>query len=320
MTAALEVVAVTHDFRVAGHALRAVDGVGLAVGEGEALGIVGESGCGKTTLARIMLRLIRPSAGRVRLLGVDVTDLPESRMRSHRRHLQAVFQDPVSSLNPRLTIAAIVAEPLRPLALSRGAMRDRVAEMLSLVGLPADAAARTPDAFSGGQRQRIAIARALAAEPRVVVCDEPTSALDVSVQAQILNLLAELQQRLGLSVVFVSHNLGAVRHLSQRVAVMYLGRIVELGTEAAIFDSPAHPYTMALLAAAPDPAVAASPPRPLAGEVPNPLDRPDGCHFHPRCPRAASRCRNEDPPLVAFADGHAVRCFFPGFFPGFFPE
>jgi oligopeptide/dipeptide ABC transporter ATP-binding protein len=312
MTTALEVIGVTHDFRVGGRALRAVDGVDLAVNQAEALGIVGESGCGKTTLARIMLRLIRPSAGRVRLLGHDVTDLPESRMRQHRRHLQAVFQDPISSLNPRLAIAAIIAEPLRPLGISRSAMRERVAEMLSLVGLPADAALRTPDAFSGGQRQRIAIARALAAEPRVVVCDEPTSSLDVSVQAQILNLLADLQQRLSLAVVFVSHNLGAVRHLSQRVAVMYLGRVVELGTEAAIFDHPAHPYTQALLAVVPDPTSVASPPPPLAGEVPSPLDRPGGCHFHPRCPRAASRCRNEDPPFAPLGERHAVRCFFPG--------
>ena len=312
MTTALEVVGIMHDFRVGGRALRAIEGVDLAVADAEALGIVGESGCGKTTLARIMLKLIRPTAGRVHLLGHDVTDLSESRMRLHRRHLQAVFQDPVSSLNPRLEIAAIIAEPLRPLGFSRRAMRDRVAEMLSLVGLPADAATRTPDAFSGGQRQRIAIARALAAEPRVVVCDEPTSALDVSVQAQILNLLADLQQRLSLSIVFVSHNLGAVRHLSQRVAVMYLGRVVELGTEATIFDHPAHPYTQALLAAVPDPAVVASPPTPLTGDVPSPLDRPSGCHFHPRCPRAASRCRNEDPPLTILADHHAARCFFPG--------
>jgi len=312
MTATLEVVGITHDFRVGGRALRAIDGVDLAVADAEALGIVGESGCGKTTLARIMLKLIRPSAGRVHLLGLDVTDLSESRMRLHRRHLQAVFQDPVSSLNPRLEIAAIIAEPLRPLGFSRKTMRDRVTEMLSLVGLPADAATRTPDAFSGGQRQRIAIARALAAEPQVVVCDEPTSALDVSVQAQILNLLADLQQRLSLSIVFVSHNLGAVRHLSQRVAVMYLGRVVELGTEAAIFDHPAHHYTQALLAAVPDPATVTSPPRPLPGDVPSPLDRPSGCHFHPRCPRAASRCRSEDPALTTFADHHAARCFFPG--------
>jgi oligopeptide/dipeptide ABC transporter ATP-binding protein len=312
MTAALEVVGVTHEFRVEGGLLRAVDEVDLAIDDGEALGIVGESGCGKTTLARIMLRLIRPSAGRVRLLGQDVTTLAETHLRRDRRNLQAVFQDPVSSLNPRLTVAAIIAEPLRPLGLSRKAMRERVAEMLSLVGLPADAATQTPDAFSGGQRQRIAIARALAAEPRVVVCDEPTSALDVSVQAQILNLLADLQQRLGLSVVFVSHNLGAVRHISQRVAVMYLGRVVELGGEADIFDSPAHPYTQGLLAAMPDPMRVASPPPPLAGEIPSALDRPGGCHFHPRCPRAASRCRIEQPAFTEFAKHHTVRCFFPG--------
>jgi oligopeptide/dipeptide ABC transporter ATP-binding protein len=312
MSAALELVGVAHDFLVRGRTLRAVDGVDLSVGAGETLGVVGESGCGKSTLARIMLKLTRPSEGRVRLLGEDVTDLTESAMRPRRRHLQAVFQDPVSSLNPRLTVRDIVAESLRPLGLRRTAMSQRVLSMLEMVGLPADAAGRYPHAFSGGQRQRIAIARALAAEPRVLICDEATSALDVSVQAQILNLLADLQEQLGLAVVFISHNLGAVRHVSHRVAVMYLGRIVEQGPEAAIFDHPAHPYTKALLAAVPDPAPGAAAPVPLPGEVPSPLDRPPGCHLHPRCPRTAPRCATEVPPLVEFAPGHQVRCFYPG--------
>eukprot|EP01035_Chromulina_nebulosa_P010957 gene10956-biopygen9167 len=223
-----------------GRRLRAVDGVDLAVARGETLGIVGESGCGKSTLARLMLRLLPPTAGRIRLGEEDVTGLSEAAMRPRRRMIQAVFQDPVSSLNPRWTVEEIIAEPLR--RAKRAEKAARVRELLALVGLPAEAAGRFPHAFSGGQRQRIAIARALAPAPEVIICDEATSALDVSVQAQILNLLADLQGRLGLSIVFVSHNLGAVRHVSHRVAVMYLGRIVEIGEGDAIFDRPAHPY------------------------------------------------------------------------------
>ena len=315
MTRALAVQGIVHDFAVGGRRLRAVDGVDLHVDTGETLGIVGESGCGKTTLARIMLKLTAPSAGRIRLFETDVTDLDVRAMRPLRRQLQAVFQDPVSSLNPRMAVRDIIAEPLRPLGTSRAAMRARAAEMLALVGLPEEAGTRTPDAFSGGQRQRIAIARALAGSPRIVVCDEPTSALDVSVQAQILNLLADLQRRLGLSLVFVSHNLGAVRHVSHRVAVMYLGRVVEIGPEATIFDAPAHPYTRALLDAVPDLSDAAVPP-PLRGDVPNPLDRPSGCHFHPRCFRAKAQCMTVSPELVDHASAHAVRCFFPLTRPG----
>ena len=311
MSAALEVTRLSRDFAIGGRKLRAVDDVSFAVERGETLGIVGESGCGKSTLSRLILKLIAPSAGRISLLGEDVTELGERAMRPHRKHLQAVFQDPMSSLNPRLTVAEIIAEPLRRLGLGRAAMRERVVEMLDLTGLPREAAERHPHAFSGGQRQRIAIARALAGEPSVVICDEATSALDVSVQAQILNLVADLQERMSLATVFISHNLGAVRHMSRRVAVMYLGRFVETGPEAAIFDRPAHPYTQALIAAVPEPDPQARQAAPLAGEVPSPLDRPSGCHFHPRCPRAQARCRIEDPSPVAIGDGHVARCFYP---------
>jgi oligopeptide/dipeptide ABC transporter ATP-binding protein len=309
---ALQVDALSRDFPVGRRTLRAVDQVSFAIHEGETLGVVGESGCGKSTLARMILKLVAPTSGRIAWLGEDVTDLGERAMRPRRRHLQAVFQDPVSSLNPRLIVRDIIGEPLRRLDMSKTAIAGRVDEMLALVGLPRDAAERYPHAFSGGQRQRIAIARALAANPRVIVCDEATSALDVSVQAQILNLIADLQAQLSLAVVFISHNLGAVRHVSHRVAVMYLGRIVEIGPEDAIFDRPAHPYTRALLAAVPEPSLDEPQAPPLAGEVPSGLDLPSGCHFHPRCPRAQARCRGEDPAMVALRAGHAARCFFPG--------
>lgn len=310
---AIAVEGLVKDFQVGRRTLRAVDGVDLQVAAGETLGIVGESGCGKSTLARLMLRLETPSGGRVRLQGRDITDLQEPEMRPLRRHLQAVFQDPMSSLNPRMTTADIIAEPLRRIAMGREAQHARVLELLDLVGLPAEAASRYPHAFSGGQRQRIAIARALAASPQVVICDEATSALDVSVQAQTLNLLADLQDRLGVAYVFISHNLGAVRQVSHRIAVMYLGRIVEIGPEPVIFDRPAHPYTRALLAAVPEPTLDEPPDPPLAGETPSPLDKPSGCHFHPRCPRASQRCRIEDPVLLPHHDAHhSVRCFHPG--------
>jgi oligopeptide/dipeptide ABC transporter ATP-binding protein len=308
---ALQVDALSRDFPVGRRTLRAVDSVSFALSEGETLGVAGESGCGKSTLARMILKLVAPTSGRIAWLGEDVTDLGERAMRPRRRHLQAVFQDPVSSLNPRLVVRDIIGEPLRRLDLSKAAIAARVDEMLALVGLPRDAAERYPHAFSGGQRQRIAIARALAAKPRVIVCDEATSALDVSVQAQILNLIADLQAQLSLAVVFISHNLGAVRHVSHRVAVMYLGRIVEIGPEDAIFDRPAHPYTRALLAAVPEPSLEEPQAPPLAGEVPSALDLPRGCHFHPRCPRAQARCRSEDPAMIRLGPGHAARCFFP---------
>ena len=307
----LEVERLGRVFSSRGRELVAVDDVSLALHEGETIGIVGESGCGKSTLARMILKLIQPSAGAIHLAGEDVTRFGEREMRPRRRVMQAVFQDPMSSLNPRMRVRDIIAEPLRQITRDRARMNARVAELLDLVGLPANAADRYPHAFSGGQRQRIAIARALSSEPKILICDEATSALDVSVQAQILNLIADLQRRLSLSLIFISHNLGAVRHVSQRVAVMYLGRIVEIGPEAEIFERPAHPYTRALIDAVPEPDRAGADLPPLSGEVPSPLDRPTGCHFHTRCPLATAHCREEDPPLGTFGAGRSVRCFFP---------
>jgi len=307
----------TRDFRVEGRRgpaqrLRAVEDVSFALFPGETLGVVGESGCGKSTLARMILRLIEPSVGAVHFLGQDITHLPEQELRPLRRDLQAVFQDPISSLNPRMRVGDIIEEPLVNLGLRRAARSERLAELLDVVGLPRDAAGRYPHAFSGGQRQRIAIARALAARPKLIVCDEATSSLDVSVQAQILNLLSDLQRRFAVSLLFISHNLGVVRHLAHRVAVMYLGRLVEIAPEAELFEHPHHPYTAALLAAALEPVPGALPP-PLPGEVPSPIEPPSGCHFHPRCPRVQARCRAEAPQLRPLPGSAAlVRCHFPG--------
>ena len=307
----------TRDFRVdrergPSRRLRAVEDVSFALFPGETLGVVGESGCGKSTLARMILRLIEPSVGAVHFLGQDITHLPEQKLRPLRRDLQAVFQDPISSLNPRMRVGDIIEEPLVNLGVRRAARRERLAELLDVVGLPGDAAGRYPHAFSGGQRQRIAIARALAARPKLIVCDEATSSLDVSVQAQILNLLSDLQQRFAVSLLFISHNLGVVRHLAHRVAVMYLGRLVEIAPEAELFEHPHHPYTAALLAAALEPVPGALPP-PLPGEVPSPIEPPSGCHFHPRCPRVQARCRAEAPQLRPLPGSAAlVRCHFPG--------
>ena len=311
MSAVLKATGLGRVFAAGDRPLVAVDDVSFELAEGETLGIVGESGCGKSTLARLLLKLLPPTTGRIEIAGQDVTTLPEARMRPLRRHIQAVFQDPVSSLNPRMRVRDIVAEPLRASGVDATARAERVREMLDVVGMPADSGERYPHAFSGGQRQRIAIARALAPQPRIVICDEATSALDVSVQAQVLNLLRDLRERFGLSMLFISHNLGAVRQVGDRVAVMYLGRIVELGTEQAIFDRPAHPYTAALIAAVPEPSLETACTAPLAGEVPNARDRPPGCHFHPRCPKAQARCRAEDPVLQAHGAQHFVRCHFP---------
>ena len=294
--------------------VKAVDGVDLAVMPGEVLGIVGESGSGKTTVGKSILRLIEPTAGRVVFEGQDIIGLPAREMLALRRKMQIVFQDPMSSLNPRMTIGRILAAPFEIHGVARGdELRGLVADLLRLVGLPAEAAQRYPHEFSGGQRQRVGIARALALRPRLMIGDEPVSALDVSIQAQILNLLKRLQGELGLTYILISHNLGVVSHICDRVAVMYLGRVVESGPREAIFFDPKHPYTEALLAAVPLP----EPGRrrvhaPLGGDVPSPADPPTGCAFHPRCPRAMGRCSVEAPMPVALAGGHVVACHLHG--------
>ena len=289
--------------------VRAVDGVSFTLGAGQTLGVVGESGCGKSTLGRLVLRLIEPTSGRVVFDGTDLGTLNAGALRAQRRAMQIIFQDPYSSLNPRLTVGQILGEPLRLHGLHRGGERERVAELLQTVGLAAEHARRYPHEFSGGQRQRIGIARALAVEPKLVVCDEAVSALDVSVQAQVVNLLAELRQGLGLAYIFIAHDLAVVRHIADRVAVMYLGRIVEIAGKRSLFERPRHPYTQALLAAVPRPEPGRAPQAPLGGDVPSPLAPPPGCAFHTRCRFARARCREETPTL-ADDGGHATACHF----------
>ena len=279
--------------------LRAVDGVSLAIASGETLGLVGESGCGKSTVARLIVGLYRPTHGEIRYAGGRID--ADGARHAARREMQMIFQDPYASLNPRWRVADIVAEPLTAVPgeaqLSKPQIASRVSGLLEQVGLVAADGAKFPHQFSGGQRQRISIARALAGNPRFLVCDEPTSALDVSVQAQVLNLMRRLQRELGLTLLFISHNLAVVHHIADRVGVMYLGRIVEVAPTRVLFSDPRHPYTRMLLEAVPDLALTGKPRTAVAGEVPNPLDPPTGCTFHPRCPHANERCRKEVPAL-----------------------
>ena len=288
----------------------AVDGVSFDIARGETLCLVGESGCGKSTVAKTVMRLLAPTSGKVALAGVDISGLGEAEMRPHRRQMQIVFQDPYSSLNPHLSAGAIVSEPLTNFELASGPeLEQRVAALFERVGLRADAVKKYPHEFSGGQRQRLGIARALALKPSLIVADEPVSALDVSVQAQVLNLLIDLQEEFGLAYLFVSHDLAVVEHIGHRIAVMYLGRIVELAGNAELFGNPLHPYTEALLAAAPVPDPGLRRERlVLQGDVPSPMTPPPGCHFHTRCPYARERCRIETPKLEEVTPAHWVAC------------
>jgi peptide/nickel transport system ATP-binding protein len=290
--------------------LRAVDGVSFEIARGETLALVGESGCGKSTVARMLVGLYAPSRGKVTFEGTDIATLGSAAGRPLRAKLQMIFQDPYASLNPRWKVVDIIAEPIRVHRLIAGeaAIRERVEALLRHVGLAGADAEKYPHQFSGGQRQRLSIARALASQPEFLVCDEPTSALDVSVQAQVLNLMREIQRADGLTYLFISHNLAVVHHVSDRVGVMYLGRIVELAPKRTLFATPRHPYTRMLLDAIPDMRMTGKARTPVAGEVPNPLNPPPGCTFHPRCPLADDRCRTERPMLRRLADGAQVAC------------
>jgi oligopeptide transport system ATP-binding protein len=293
--------------------VKAVDGVDFTIRRGETLGLVGESGCGKTTTGRCIVRLEQPTAGEIRFDGVDVKQLRRPDLKALRRRMQVIFQDPYSSLNPRLKIGSIIAEPMQVHGIEpdRARRAERVRALLAVCGLDPSFADRYPHEMSGGQRQRVGIARALALDPEFIVCDEAVSALDVSIQAQIVNLLEELRERLHLTYLFIAHDLSVVRHLCQRVAVMYLGRIVELADSDALFDSPLHPYSRALLAAVPvpDPKIeAARSFQPAKGEVPSPINPPAGCAFHPRCPMAVARCRQARPEPRELRPGHWVAC------------
>jgi len=321
-TPLLEAVAVSKHFSVGGglfsrrRVLQALNNVSLRVMRGETLGLVGESGCGKSTLGRCLVRLQTVSDGNIIFDNVDITKLSLGALRKLRPRMQMVFQDPYASLNPRRRIGDLIAEPLRVHPLADGSMRDprlvnaQLEILITMVGLKPEHLARYPHEFSGGQRQRIGIARALALDPDLVVADEPVSALDVSVQAQVINLMMDLQERLGLTYVFIAHDLAVVRQIATRTAVMYLGEIVEVGPTEEVFRAPAHPYTAALLAAVPK--ISTAPARAVvAGEVPSPLDPPSGCRFHPRCPRAQARCREKAPQLYPFAAPRQVACYVP---------
>ncbi len=301
--------------------VKAVDGVTFEVRRGETLGLVGESGCGKSTIGRAMIRLREPTSGTVRFDGVDLGSLKSNDLRKTRRRMQIIFQDPYGSLDPRMTVGSTVSEPLETHHLAEGkAKRERVAELLTLVGLDPAYVARYPHEFSGGQRQRIGVARALAVEPEFIVCDEPISALDVSIQAQVLNLLTDLRERLGLTYLFVAHDLSVVKHISDRVAVMYLGKIVEIGPPEKLYTAPGHPYTRALLSAVPVPDPTAERKRKrviLQGDVPSPVNPPPGCRFHTRCwlyerLGQPENCRTVDPPLTAIDGEHRAACHYAG--------
>jgi oligopeptide/dipeptide ABC transporter ATP-binding protein len=294
--------------------VHAVDDVTFTLNEGETLGLVGESGCGKTTLARSLMRLIEPTGGSIRFRGEDITNVSARQMRPLRRELQMMFQDPYASLNPRKRVIQILGDPLRLHGVDKREVEGRVRELLEKVGLAPEHINRFPHEFSGGQRQRIGIARALALEPRLIVLDEPVSALDVSVQAQIVNLLDDLQDDLRLTYVFVAHDLSVVRHVSDRIAVMYLGKLVEISPAEELYSKPIHPYTHALLAAIPIPDPKENRARTrtvVSGEPPNPIDPPSGCVFHPRCPRATDVCKQIVPPLLRYPNGHLAACHHP---------
>ena len=292
--------------------VKAVDGVSFTVRKGETLGLVGESGSGKTTIGRLVLKLLSATSGTIRFEGQDISDISARQTRTLRRRMQIIFQDPYGSLNPRMTIGEIVSEPLAIHGIAKGKARlERTVELLRMVGLQSSHLNRYPNEFSGGQRQRVGIARALAVEPQFIVCDEPVSALDVSIQAQVLNLLEDLRERLGLTYLFISHDLSVVRHISTRVAVLYLGKIFELADRSALYEHPMHPYTQALLAAipVPNPEMQSTQKRVLlSGDVPTAMSPPSGCRFHPRCPFAFDRCSVEEPAMRDVGGGHMVAC------------
>ena len=308
MTALVEATNLHCSFQSGARTIKAVDGITFKIARGETLALVGESGCGKSTTGRLLLRLTTPAAGTIRFDGTDLAPLEPPALRAIRRRMQIVFQDPGSSFNPRMSVAALIAEPLHLAGASRPHQRARVDELLPLVGLPQEYATRYPHEFSGGQRQRIGIARALATAPDFIVCDEPVSALDVSVQAQVINLLLDIQRRFELTYLFISHDLRVVRHVATRVAVMYLGRIVEIADRDALYRTPRHPYTRALLASVPSHQPGATRPAPPQGEVASGADIPPGCRFHPRCPHTIEICRTTDPALRPTAPNQSAAC------------